>query len=230
MKSKVRAAKQKRGSKKESRVKLLDAAEALIRSGGVSSVSSVSVTKNAGFTQSAFYLHFTNVDDCLRAAGERIAKQIRTSVAEDRRRVQRDALGDLEAETELFAGVLNIFTEERAVAEIMLWNRFDRSALGHCMRDLINSVRSDLVADLWEIAAQNGVRRNNRARVEIISDFILSNTLAAGEALLEGRVDDPDLLASELAATTQIVFGDLLRRCIDGGASRASSCGTNTAG
>lgn len=141
----------KRATREESRAVLLDAAESIIRKDGVAGVTTVSVTKRAGFTQSAFYHHFKSVDQLLRAAGERIAKKIRGSVAEERRRLQSENPGDFESELAFYLFVLKIF-EERGVAEIILKNRFDPTPLGKVISKLVDGLRQDLADDLWTIA------------------------------------------------------------------------------
>lgn len=201
-----------RGSKTESRSKLLNAAEAIIRKEGAGAVTTVKVTKKAGFAQSAFYLHFKNVDDCLRCAGERIADKIRTSVARERRRMQQEALGEFEAEFQFHLFILKIF-DDHGVATILLKNRHDPTPLGTVLGELMTGLRDDLTQDLWTIAASLGIAKKHRPRVAILADFLLANSLAAGEALVEGRESDRDLLASQLTMTMKAACHDLFHFC-----------------
>lgn len=192
--------KKKRATREESRSILLDAAEAIIRKEGVAGITTVSVTARAGFAQSAFYHHFKGVDELLQAAGDRIARKIRESVASERRRMQRENLGDFERELAFYLFVLKIF-EEPGVAEIILKNRFDQTPLGKVISDLVAGLRQDLADDLWAVAKTLGVGRKRRPQSDILADFLLANTLAAGEAMIDGRVTDRELLASQLTIT-----------------------------
>lgn len=202
----------RRATLPESRERLLDAAERLILSGGAAAVTTVSVTRAAGFAQSGFYLHFDNTEACLRAVGERIAVRVRDAVAGERRRVQAGHPGDLDAETALFAGFLRLYTDDPVVSGLLLRNQHDPGPLGQAMAALIAHLRADLTDDLWKIAASLGVAAEHRPRVGIISDFILANVFAAGEALLNGRIPDAALLASQLAMTTQAACTEFILR------------------
>ena len=215
------AAREKRGTREGSRARLLDAAEWIIRHRGVSAVTTVSVTTAAGFAQSAFYLHFKNVEECLRVAGERIAQQLRQSVAEERRRMQRESLGDFNAELQFYHFVLGIF-DQRGTAEIILKNRFDPTPLGKVIANLVAGLRKDLADDLWSVAGRLGLELKYRPRSDILADFLLSNVWAAAEAFIEGRVTDRELLASQLTMTMKAACADLFQYCSASGVRAAS--------
>ncbi len=90
--------------------------------------------------------------------------------------------------------------------------RLSRPNTAHRWPLLIAHLRADLHDDLWKIAASLGVATEHRPRVGIISDFILANVFAAGEALLDGRIPDAALLASQLAMTTQATCTEFILR------------------
>ena len=205
----------KKRQKAESREKLLDAVEATIRDEGPGAVTTVKVTKKAGFAQSAFYLHFDNVDHCLRCAGERIATSIRTAVVKERRRMQSEALGDFDAELGFYHFVLGIF-DDRWVANIILKNRHDASPLGKVIGELIIGLREDLAEDMWNVAQSFDIDEKYRPRFDILSDFLLANSLAAGEALLDRRVTNREMLASQLTMTMKAACEDLFKFCNGG--------------
>lgn len=196
----VTATRPSRGTREATRERLVQAAIDLIRQGGVSAVSTVSVTQAAGFAQSSFYMHFANVDECLKAAAKQVGERLRVFIAATRQEVQD------RGEKEHFQTVLNLFLQERQFAELLLRHRHDSSALGQILGQIMEQIRTDLVADLWQLAQEMGVGEEDYDRVLLQSEFILASVLAAGEALLAGRVTDPNVVAEELCLLTQAIY------------------------
>ena len=208
-----RPVRRQRGTKEETRLRLIEATIKVIRKRGVEALSTVSVTEAAGFAQSSFYMHFKNVDDCLRAAAEKVAGEARAFIAEHRRRTHDAAAGPAALLNHLQA-VLRLFVEQRSFAELLVRHRHDRSPLGGMFRKMQDGVRADLIADSWRFAESLGVHRRHHQRVSLQAEFIHSNVMAAGEALLAGRYSDVDLLAAELAATVEATIHASLARCL----------------
>ena len=206
-----------RGTKKATRERLLQAAIEVIRKRGVEALSTVSVTEAAGFAQSSFYMHFKNVDECLRAAAEKVAGEARAFIAEHRRRTYEATATDATAPVAHLQAVLRLFLEQRSFSELLVRHRHDRSPLGRTLRKMREGVRADLIADSWRFAETMGVRRKHYDRVALQAEFVLGNVMTAGEALLEGRFTDVDTLAAELAATIDATVHASLARCQDGG-------------
>ena len=200
-----------RGTKEATRARLIEAAIEVIRKRGVEAISTVSVTEAAGFAQSSFYMHFKNVDDCLRAAAEKVAGEARAFIAGHRRRTH-EAAADPAASLLHLHAVLRLFVEQRSFAELLVRQRHDRSPLGRMFRKMQDGVRADLIADSWRFAESLGVRRKHYDRVAMQAEFIHANVMAAGEALLAGRYADADLLAAELAATVEATIQASLAR------------------
>ena len=209
-----RPVRRQRGTKEETRLRLIEAAIKLIRKRGVEAISTVSVTEAAGFAQSSFYMHFKNVDECLRAAAEKVAGEARAFIAEHRRRTHEAAGADPAASLLHLQAVLRLFVEQRSFAELLVRHRHDRSPLGRMFRKMQDGVRADLIADSWRFAESLGVRRKHYDRVAMQAEFIHANVMAAGEALLAGRYADADLLAAELAATVEATIQASLARCL----------------
>ena len=126
--------------------------------------------------------------------------------------MQSEALGDFEAELGFYHFVLNIF-DDRWVANIILKNRHDSSPLGEVIGELIIGLREDLAEDMWKVAQSFGIDAKYRPRFDILSDFLLANSLAAGEALLDERVTNKEMLASQLTMTMKAACEDLFRFC-----------------
>ena len=179
----------------------MDAAIDIIRTRGVDALTTVSVTEAAGIAQSGFYLHFKNVDDCKRSAAEQVAHGIRQFVADHRRTSGRQSPGDPAALANHFQAVLSLFQTERFCA-LLIRNRHDLSALGLVLRQLLDQLRTDLAADLHEQWAPLLLEGHDPPCYDIYANLILGMVMAAGEALLEQRLNDPKLLARELTAAT----------------------------
>ncbi|MEO7319914.1 MAG: TetR/AcrR family transcriptional regulator [Chthoniobacteraceae bacterium] len=210
-------ARRQRGTKEATRERLIEAAIKVIRKRGVEALSTVSVTKAAGFAQSSFYMHFKNVDDCLRAAAEKVAGEARAFIAGHRRRTHEVAAADPAASLLHLQAVLRLFVEQRSFAELLVRHRHDRSPLGRMFRKMQDGVRADLIADSWHFAESLGVHRRHYDRVALQAEFIHANVMAAGEALLAGRYTDADLLAAELSATVEATIQASLARCLADG-------------
>ena len=196
----------RRGTREGTRERLLQAAIELIRQGGIGAVSTVSVTQAAGFTQSSFYRHFRSVDECLIAAAEVVAAQVRSFIAEHRR--ESYARG----ENDHFQAVLQLFVREREVSELLLRHRHDPSPLGRVLEQLHRQILDDLITDLWQLAQWAGIGEEHRERVALQAEFILAGVMTAGEALLSGRVTDVDLLAEQLSLLTDAIAKETYAR------------------
>lgn len=212
----TRPAPRQRGTKEATRERLLQAAIELIRKRGAEALSTVSVTEAAGFAQSSFYMHFKNVDECLRAAAQRVAGEIRAFIADHRRRTHAAVMAGNATPIAHYSAVLRLFIEQRSFSELLVRHRHDRSPVGKVMRKMIEGVRADLIADSWSLASSLGVHRKHYDRVALTAELIHAQVMAAGEALLEGRFTDVEMLADELSATIEATIQASLARCHDG--------------
>lgn len=202
-----------RGTKQATRERLLQAAIELIRKRGVEVLSTVSVTEAAGFAQSSFYMHFKNVDECLRAAAGKVAGEARAFIADHRRRTHEAVIANAASPVAHYTAVLRLFIEQRSFSELLMRHRHDRSPVGKVMRKMFEGVRADLIADSWSLASSLGVHRKHYDRVALTAEFIHAQVMAAGEALLDGRFTDVDMLAAELSATIEATIQASLARC-----------------
>ena len=80
------------------------------------------------------------------------------------------------------------------------------------MRAMTEGVRADLIADSWSLAQSVGVHRKHYNRVALIAEFLHAQVLAAGEAMLEGRFTDTEMVAIELAAMADATIQEALSR------------------
>jgi len=120
--------KRRRNIKSETRERLIQSAVKLLQSGGEAAVTTTAVTAAAGIGQSAFYQHFSNVEDCLAIVAERITNEVRTVVATARRaRLTVAPPGMAEMET-MFNDLLTLVSQTEVVHRLLLRYRSDRLA------------------------------------------------------------------------------------------------------
>lgn len=194
--------------------RLVDAAIDLIRSHGIDALTTINVTQAAGIVQSGLYMHFRDLDDCKRAAAEQVATRIRRFVADHRHHSTTDASGTARH----FEAVLSLYETERRFAELFVRCRHDASPVGIVMRQLWDQMRADLDADL---RAQFG--HLEPARIAIHAELILGMVVAAGEAILDGRITDAGLLSHELGAAVTGVAAAVLGHLPKGPAAESSN-------
>jgi AcrR family transcriptional regulator len=148
----------RRSTKAETRERLIAAAVKLLHKGGESAVTTVSVTREAGITQSAFYQHFANVGDCLGAAADRACREIREAVENHRQRMLETRSGGAADLERAYRDMFGLATRQRPIMELFLRHRSDPLALGGAMYRLARGLSSDLGGRLAARAAREGIQ------------------------------------------------------------------------
>jgi|GEM_PF-3299854 AcrR family transcriptional regulator len=184
-----------RGTAQTSRQELVSAAIKILKDEGITSLTTSSITKAAGFTQSAFYQHFENVDDCLQEVAGRIATQIRSLVDANRKAAHEPTVG-WESLTAHFRSMLELFQQERTFCELFLRHRRDRSPLGKVMKRLYRDLQKDLTEHLLIATTALGTEVPPE-RLALHAELILAQVFVCGEGVIDRR-NSPDELASEL--------------------------------
>ena len=109
-----------RGTKAQTRARLLQAALDLLEARGEAAVTTVGVTQKAGIAQSAFYQHFANVEECLAAVAEQITNEIRTFVADARRKRLEAASGAGGQLEEAYRNMFKLASRQRSIHRLFL--------------------------------------------------------------------------------------------------------------
>jgi AcrR family transcriptional regulator len=190
----------RRGGRAPTRERLLAAALELLHRGGESAVTTVSLTREAGITQSAFYRHFANVAECLAAAAERVTGEIRTAVAAHRRAMFASGPGtgaDLER---AFRAMFALVRRQRPVTQLFLRHRSDPLALNGVMYRFARGLVADLAGQLAGRALKAGLPAPDPVALEALADGLVGASLAAVEAYLDGRGPAVEESARLLAA------------------------------
>ncbi len=196
----------KRGTREQTRQRLLDATIDLIRREGLAVLSTVSITEQAGIVQSGFYAHFKNLDECLAAAAEQVVDRQRLVQSDFRSRAYAQLLGvdDMvryESMRALWERSLDLMLEDRSFAELFLRFRRDASPLGKRVRKVFDQARADMARDMNEVAPRLGIGREFEPYTAFWGDLVLGMWLTATEALLDGS-HDRDVVLTMLAQTT----------------------------
>ncbi|MGD8861031.1 MAG: TetR/AcrR family transcriptional regulator [Myxococcales bacterium] len=196
----------RRGKQGETRARLIQVTIDLVRSEGLSALTTSRITRAAGIAQPGFYAHFRNVEDCLQTAMSQVVDEVRVKVAKMRKDAFRrfeEANGvTMTAIRASYEESLELVLAERTFAEIFLRYRRDPSLLGGYMGEVLDRIRADLSADIWSMARQAGFRDEHRGLTAFWTDQILALFFAGAEAMLDGRYDDRDTLLDSLAHST----------------------------
>lgn len=171
----------RRGTAAETRRRLVAATLELLRTGGEAAVTTVSVTQAAGIAQSAFYRHFSRVEDCLVAAAAEGAAAIRAAVADSRRATTPEPLDWVR----FYQGLFDLVETQRPLAELFLRYHADRLALGGIMSRLFDDLCADLAADLSRQLTLLGLTAPPGVAA-LVSEALVASFLASAEAFLRG--------------------------------------------
>jgi AcrR family transcriptional regulator len=213
--------------KERTRQRLIDAAIEILRHEGIEGLTTTRLANAAGITQPAFYVHFKNVDDCLRVTAEQLFERLNRLQAESRRKVYegiktvRD-LGRADIVAAAFDESLKIAMAEPRFMELFLRYRRDTSSpLGESMRKAQEKVRRGIADDGWRVAERVGISEMYRARFDTVADFILWLYLGAVEALLDERAEDREVVIGFITrATSAAIMAELEYARVSGTSDR----------
>jgi AcrR family transcriptional regulator len=196
----------RRGKQGETRARLIQVTIDLVRSEGLSALTTSRITRAAGIAQPGFYAHFRNVEDCLQTAMSQVVEEMRVKVATMRkdafRRFEEADGVTMAAIRASYEDCLELILAERTFAEIFLRYRRDPSLLGGYMGEVLERIRADLSADIWSMAERAGFGDAHRGLTAFWTDQILALFFAGAEALLDGRYTDRDVIVDSLAHST----------------------------
>jgi TetR/AcrR family transcriptional regulator, fatty acid biosynthesis regulator len=199
----------RRGTKAQTRERLIQSALELLEIGGEAAVTTTSVTARAGIAQSAFYLHFANVEECLAVVAQQITDEIRKFVA-DTRRARMEAPSGTALE-EAYRNMFKLASRQRSIHRLFLRYRSDRLALNGVMYRFARGLSADLAESLAHRAVQAGCQAAPAEWIAAVADHLVAASLAAIEAHLDRRGPPPEESARLLAAFTDGAWKAVLR-------------------
>ena len=187
-------------AKANTRERLLQAAIELLHEGGEGVVTTVSLTQAAGVVQSAFYKHFTNVEECLATALAQVTDEIRNAVAAARQAMYDQGAGAGVELEQSYLAMYGLVEGQRPIVQLFLRYRSDPLALGGVMYRLARGLSDDLAGQLRGQFAKSGAPDTPPKWMESLADQLIAASLAAIEAFLEDRGPPPEQSARILAA------------------------------
>jgi TetR/AcrR family transcriptional regulator, fatty acid biosynthesis regulator len=189
-----------RGTRAQTRQRLIDATLNLLRTGGESAVTTVSVTRAAGSAQSAFYKHFPNVEACIAQAAGQVTAEIRKAVAAIRQRMYDTGPGAGDDLVQAFLEMFQLVDHHRAVTELFLRYRCDPVAMGGVMHRFGRDMSVDLARQLTAQIKKGGIAHPPADWVQATADSLMEASFAAIDAHLAGRGLSVEASARLLAA------------------------------
>lgn len=185
------------GSTEEVRQALVVAAIELVRDKGMGAATSIALAKKVGISQSGFYQHFANVNECLGLAAVTFAEEMRLELRSIRDRFFALVTGpdDAVLEEKLRRGfehsLAYVLDQPRLVQLIMLFRRFqgDNSQFGIALQRVYEQVIEDMVAELLAGSRRLGLTEKDIQGLRIYVRF----SLAIWDTAVEMLITDPKL-------------------------------------
>ena len=180
---------------------MMEAAIEVLRREGLTSLTTVRVTREAGIVQSGFYAHFKSPEHLQEELAERTGRELRESIATWMAALRAGG-DDLVSLSSCYAEVLVLFRDEAPLVDLFLRYRRGASPLGVVLGHLHTQLRADFFQYLRERAGPPELVRAHLGTVGMHADVLVSALLGAAESIVDGRVVDLAMTATELAALT----------------------------
>jgi AcrR family transcriptional regulator len=195
--------------RERNRKQLIDATLELAAQEGSGSLTVTRIARAAGMDPSGFYAHFKSAKECETAAAAEFDRYI-GSLAKPY--LNLSALNDEDAMTKALTGLLRAWLAEPRWSTLLLRARYEESAFGELIRSILDGVRKDARAWLWDLAAGAGARGRHLEAIAALAELCVGNYMTGLEALVQQRIVDIALVARTIArANRTIVIGELKR-------------------
>jgi AcrR family transcriptional regulator len=180
-------------SKAITRRRLVEAALRLTSEAGGRSLTASAIAREAGVAQPTFYVHFSDLDDLLKAVAEVQIEELRRDFQSARNRIELAALArgtSTDALRDAFRVPLQTILARRVQFRVYVQERVHGdTALGRHCRQIDDELRRDLVSDLRRLDRYTGRGRSD-AELTMLADGLIALTESLGLGCLEGRYDD----------------------------------------
>jgi AcrR family transcriptional regulator len=197
------------------RVRLIDAAIAVLLGDGMASFTSTRIAEAAGLHKPAFYAHFKNVDACLLAVAVHVAEaDVRDSLMmtpATHESVVLDETYWLQA----MERVLQNVVDHADVYRLILRYKHAEGALGEAIRALDRQVFDHWTEYFWRLAVHYGVDARHFREIAELAEHIVGLTYLAGERLLTGHSGDVCAEAQRIRRYHLALIAAELRRMLE---------------
>jgi AcrR family transcriptional regulator len=176
------------------------------------------VSREAGIDPSGFYAHFKNIEECELAAAEAFRQYTAGHMsAYAKLRTASGLDGAIAANEELLRSWLS-HPEWVALSGRC---RYDDSAFGKSVRELLDAVRRDFTETLWDRAARFGIRGKHLREIEGLAELCIGLFNTTLERLNTGRGTDVRAAAEQLAHANYALVSTSLKRMVEQDAASA---------
>ena len=174
---------QRAQAREQTRQRLLEAALAILESGGEAALTTTAITRRAGISQSGFYNYFADMEDMLCHLIEEVERQRRTA-ADAARRAARPG-GVIDAMRESFRETVIRTASHPNLFRLLLRSRLDpASRVGAEARRQLATTHANFMRGLAQGEMPMATDQDRR-RASLIADGLI----AARDALLIGHLD-----------------------------------------
>jgi len=185
-------------AKERTRQRLIEAVLDHVRHHGLRGLTTGKVADQAGIAQSSFYVHFTDMDEALRAAADRAGNEIRAIIRKARQ--EMDFSNPETAFMSAYGGAVNALLAEREFTELLLSHRRDKaSPLAATLRKVLDDARADLANDLRQAAYDQAFKND----ADMYAELMVGMTLTTVEGLIDGRVENSERMVRAMARMTR---------------------------
>lgn len=199
---------------------ILDAVIDHVSEKGMTSLTTVAIAKAAGIRQPNFYAYFANVDACLEAAAEHVASEFERMNEEAFRAIpeafQKEEATYIDVSIHYHKVLLELLLAQRRLSLLFLRHHKDDTPFGRAMQKLERSQLDKIVANLWDLGVPYGLKGEHLPEVRLLGELHLGAVFVAALALLEGRIDDVDMVATALAHNQDATARRTFKRLIAG--------------
>lgn len=189
-------------AKERTRQRLIEAVLEHVRTSGLGGLTTGKIAEAAGIAQSSFYVHFTDMDDLLQAAADKLGTETNAVIRAERHRLVRHASDPAASLRAVYEATLNAVMAVPAFAELLIGHRRDTtSPLGETLRAIVDQARQDFMNDLVEFGWDA-----DDPHLAVHVELIVGATFTVVEAFLDGRLKDRAACLDALVAMTQALF------------------------
>ena len=212
---------QRRKPSERNRIKLLDAAIAILLGEGMSKFTSAHIAEAAGLHKPAFYAHFKNVDECLQAVALHVAKAkvqetlvIQTTMLEHIPSGIEESKFNHERSEQLIEQLLRAVRQHEALYRLLRRYHADEGALGEAIRGIDAHVLERWQEYFLRVAVHLGVDPRHFKEVGYMAEYVVGMSYIAIGRVLDGRVTDLSAEAARVARHGYAVLDFEFRRML----------------
>jgi AcrR family transcriptional regulator len=180
---------QRAQAREQTRQRLLEAALAILESGGEAALTTTAITRQAGISQSGFYNYFADMEDMLCHLIEDVERQRRAAAASARRAARSG--GVIDAMRESFRETVTATASHPNLFRLLLRSRLDpASRVGAEARRQLATTHANFMRGLARGKLPMATEHDRR-----MAGLLADGLIAAADALLIGHLDGryPDI-------------------------------------